>query len=115
MFLITGSNGQLGTELAKLLPQAILTDVADLDITDETAVKAYVKAHNVDTIINCAAYTAVDKAEDDEALAAKINIDGPRNLAKSGAKVIHISTDYVFDGSGHKPYQPEDEAHRHNA
>lgn len=111
MFLITGSNGQLGTELAKLLPQAILTDVADLDITDETAVKAYVKAHNVDTIINCAAYTAVDKAEDDEALAAKINIDGPRNLAKSGAKVIHISTDYVFDGSGHKPYQPEDEAH----
>ena len=74
MFLITGSNGQLGTELAKLLPQAILTDVADLDITDETAVKAYVKAHNVDTIINCAAYTAVDKAEDDEALAAKINI-----------------------------------------
>ena len=109
MFLITGSNGQLGTELAKLLPQAILTDVADLDITDETAVKAYVKAHNVDTIINCAAYTAVDKAEDDEDLAAKINIDGPCNLAKSGAKVIHISTDYVFDGSGHKPYQPEDE------
>ena len=109
MFLITGSNGQLGTELAKLLPQAILTDVADLDITDETAVKAYVKAHHVDTIINCAAYTAVDKAEDDEDLAAKINIDGPCNLAKSGAKVIHISTDYVFDGSGHKPYQPEDE------
>lgn len=111
MFLITGSNGQLGTELAKLLPQAILTDVADLDITDETAVKAYVKAHNVDTIINCAAYTAVDKAEDDEDLAAKININGPRNLAKSGAKVVHISTDYVFDGSAHKPYQPEDEAH----
>ncbi len=110
MFLITGSNGQLGTELSKLLPQAILTDVADLDITDEAAVKSYVKAHNVDTIINCAAYTAVDKAEDDEALAAKINIDGPRNLAKSGAKVVHISTDYVFDGLGHKPYQPEDTA-----
>ena len=111
MFLITGSNGQLGTELAKLLPQALLTDVADLDITDEVAVKAYVEAHNVDTIINCAAYTAVDKAEEDEALAAKINIDGPRNLAKSGAKIVHISTDYVFDGLGHKPYQPEDEAH----
>ena len=111
MFLITGSKGQLGTELAKLLPDAILTDVADLDITDEQAVKNYVKEHNVDTIINCAAYTAVDKAEDDADLAAKINIDGPRNLAKSGAKVVHVSTDYVFDGTGHKPYQPEDEAH----
>ena len=111
MFLITGSKGQLGTELAKLLPDAILTDVADLDITDEQAVKKYVEEHNIDTIINCAAYTAVDKAEDDADLAAKINTDGPRNLAKSGAKVIHVSTDYVFDGTGHKPYQPEDEAH----
>ncbi len=111
MLLITGSNGQLGTELSKLLPQAILTDVAELDITDEAAVKDFVIANDVDTIINCAAYTAVDKAEDDEILAAKINIDGPRNLAKSGAKVVHISTDYVFDGLGHKPYKPEDEAH----
>lgn len=111
MFLITGSNGQLGIELAKLLPRALLTDVADLDITDKTAVKAYVEAHDIDTIINCAAYTAVDKAEDNEALAAKINIEGPRNLALSGAKVVHISTDYVFDGTGHMPYQPEDEAH----
>lgn len=111
MFLITGSKGQLGTELAKLLPEAILTDVADLDITDEQAVKNYVKEHNIDTIINCAAYTAVDKAEDDADLAAKINTVGPHNLAKSGAKVVHVSTDYVFDGTGHKPYQPEDEAH----
>ena len=110
MFLITGSNGQLGTELSKLLPDAILTDVADLDITDEAAVKNFVKENNVDTIINCAAYTAVDKAEDDTELAAKININGPRNLAKSGAKIVHISTDYVFDGQAHKPYQPEDKA-----
>ena len=110
MFLITGSKGQLGTELSKLLPQAILTDVTNLDITDEAAVKNFVATHNVDTIINCAAYTAVDKAEDEESLAAKINIDGPRNLAKSGAKIVHISTDYVFDGSGHTPYQPEDKA-----
>ena len=110
MFLITGSNGQLGTELSKLLPEAILTDVAELDITDEEAVKNFVAKNNVDTIINCAAYTAVDKAEDDAELAAKINIDGPRNLAKSGAKIVHISTDYVFDGSAHKPYQPEDKA-----
>lgn len=113
MFLITGSNGQLGTELAKLLPEAILTDVADLDITDEEAVKKYVKQHNIDTIINCAAYTAVDKAEDDADLAAKINIDGPRNLAKSGVKVVHVSTDYVFDGLGHKPYQPEEIGRAH--
>ncbi len=108
--LITGANGQLGTELSKLLPEALLTDVADLDITDEAAVKAYVEAHNIDTIINCAAYTAVDKAEDDEALAQKINVLGPENLAKSGCKIIHVSTDYVFDGKGHKPYTPEDVA-----
>ena len=101
MYLITGSHGQLGTELSKLLPQAILTDRETLDITNESAVKNFVKEHNVDLIINCAAYTAVDKAEDDTELAAKINIDGPRNLAKSGAKIIHISTDYVFDGTGH--------------
>ncbi|MDO4162128.1 MAG: dTDP-4-dehydrorhamnose reductase, partial [Pseudomonadota bacterium] len=110
MYLITGSQGQLGTELSKLLPQAIRTDVKTLDITDATAVKNFVTAHNVDTIINCAAYTAVDKAEDDLELAAKINIDGPRNLAESGAKIIHISTDYVFDGTGYKPYEPEDKA-----
>jgi len=109
--LITGADGQLGTELTKLLPNAILTDVNELDITDESAVKEYVKAHEIDTIINCAAYTAVDKCEDEEELASKINIDGPRNLAKSGAKIVHISTDYVFDGLGCKPYQPEDEAH----
>ena len=110
MFLITGSKGQLGTELSKLLPQAVLTDVEQLDITNEAAVKKYVCEHNIDTIINCAAYTAVDKAEDDKELASKINIDGPRNLALSGAKVVHISTDYVFDGTGHIPYQPEDMA-----
>ena len=110
MYLITGSHGQLGTELSKLLPQAILTDRETLDITNESAVKNFVKEHNVDLIINCAAYTAVDKAEDDAELAAKINIDGPCNLAKSGAKIIHISTDYVFDGTAHKPYEPEDQA-----
>ena len=111
MFLITGSKGQLGTELSKLLPKAILTDVADLDITDETSVNKFVAENNIDTIINCAAYTAVDKAEDDKELASRINIDGPRNLAKTGAKLIHISTDYVFDGLGHKPYHPDDIAH----
>jgi len=106
--LITGAKGQLGTELSKLLPNAVLADVDALDITDFEAVKKFVNAHSIETIVNCAAYTAVDKAEDEEALAAKINIDGPRNLAQTGCKIIHISTDYVFDGLGHKPYTPED-------
>ena len=107
--LITGSRGQLGTELSKLLPDAVLTDVGELDITDLTAVRQFVKENNVDTIINCAAYTAVDKAEDDIESAEKINVLGPENLAKTGCKIVHISTDYVFDGLGHKPYTPADE------
>ena len=108
MYLITGSKGQLGTELSKLLPDAICADIDILDITDENAVKNFVRDNNIDVIINCAAYTAVDKAETDIELATKINVDGPRNLAKSGAKIIHISTDYVFDGTGHKPYNPDE-------
>ena len=108
MYLITGSKGQLGTELSKLLPDAICADIDILDITDENAVKNFVRDNNIDVIINCAAYTAVDKAETDIELATKINVDGPRNLAKSGAKIIHISTDYVFDGTGHRPYHPDE-------
>lgn len=111
MYLITGANGQLGTELSKLLPNAILSDVDTLDITNEKAVIDFVRAHNIDTIINCAAYTAVDKAEDNIELAKKINVDGPTNLAKTGAKIIHISTDYVFDGKGHIPYTTENKPH----
>ena len=106
--LVTGANGQLGTELKKLLPDAVFTDVAELDITNLEAVKHFVTKNNIETIINCAAYTAVDKAEDDVELAQKINEDGPRNLALSGAKIIHISTDYVFDGKNYQPYLPED-------
>ena len=111
MLLITGAKGQLGTELSKLLPNAIVSDVSDLDITDKTAVNTYVKEHNVDTIINCAAYTAVDKAEADTELANKINVIGPKNLAQSGAKIIHISTDYVFDGTSYRPYSETDTPH----
>lgn len=108
--LVTGANGQLGTELKKLLPDAVFTDVAELDITNLEAVKHFVTNNNIETIINCAAYTAVDKAEDDVELAQKINEDGPRNLALSGAKIIHISTDYVFDGKNYQPYLPGDTA-----
>lgn len=108
MLLITGSKGQLGTCLSKLLPEAVCADVDELDITNEDAVCNFVRKNNIDTIINCAAYTAVDKAEDDISLAEKINVLGITNLAKSGAKVIHISTDYVFDGTAHKPYAETD-------
>ena len=107
--LVTGANGQLGTELKKLIPDAIFADINMLDITDLEAVKTFVAGNQIDMIVNCAAYTAVDKAEDEVELAKKVNEDGPRNLALSGAKVIHVSTDYVFDGLGHKPYTPTDE------
>ena len=109
MYLITGCNGQLGTELKKRLPDAICADVDTLDITDAAAVEKFVSENNVDLIINCAAYTAVDNAEDNIDLATKINVDGPRNLARTGVKIIHISTDYVFDGMGYRPYGEMDE------
>lgn len=108
MFLITGADGQLGQEIKKILPNAITTNRHQLDITDESAVQKFIINNNIDTVINCAAYTAVDKAETDKISALKINTDGPRNLAKSCAKIIHISTDYVFDGMGHKPYKTQD-------
>ena len=106
--LITGAYGQLGTELGLLLPDAIKTDRNDLDITNSDAVNRFVHDNKIDTVINCAAYTAVDRAEDDVATAQAINVDGPRNLATSGAKIIHISTDYVFDGVAHRPYSALD-------
>lgn len=106
--LITGARGQLGRCLSDLLPDALKTDVGELDITDADAVQSYVDSNQVGTIVNCAAYTAVDRAEDDFDTAAKINIQGPRNLAQTGARLIHISTDYVFDGRGYRPYTPQD-------
>lgn len=108
MLLVTGANGQLGTELRALLPQALFADLPDLDITDEAAVAEFVKAENIDTIINAAAYTAVEKAEDDPDLCYKVNVIGPMNLAKTGAKIIHVSTDYVFDGKSYLPYKETD-------
>lgn len=107
--LVTGANGQLGTELKKILLNAVFSDVDTLDITDLVAVKNFVINNHIEIIINCAAYTAVDKAEDDFELAKKINEEGPRNLALAGTKILHISTDYVFDGQNHRPYLPENE------
>lgn len=103
--LITGANGMLAKAVrAKFEPknEMICTDVADLDITNEKKVEEFVKKVKPDYIINCAAFTAVDKAEECYELADKINGDGPKNLAKAAktvdATLVHISTDYVFNG-----------------
>lgn len=109
MLLITGANGQLGTELQACLPGAVGVDMAQLDITDRAAVEKFVRENGVDTVINCAAYTAVDKAEDEPELCYAVNVTGPMNLARSGAKIIHISTDYVFDGKNYRPYAETDQ------
>lgn len=111
--LVTGSNGQLGSEIrfaSSLYPdfQFLFTDVQELDICDASAVDAYLNIHSVDAIINCAAYTAVDKAEEDVDLCYKINQHAVEVLGKAtaarGISLIHISTDYVFDGTSFKPY-----------
>ena len=115
--LITGANGQLGNEMRKLLNTNSLfntfyTDVNELDISDSNAVNDFVINNNIGYIINCAAYTAVDDAEDNRELCSRINTIAVENLAKAasliGAKVIHISTDYVFDGKGNTPYKETD-------
>ena len=106
--LITGANGQLGTELTHLLPNAIATGSKDLDITKEKLVHRFIKSHHIDMVINCAAYTAVDMAEDEVIDAVKINTYGPKFLAQTGCKMIHISTDYVFDGESSFPYKTTD-------
>ena len=105
MYLVVGANGQLGNCIRLFLKDtAIYTDKEELDITDENAVKEFVKNNNFKCIINCSAYTAVDKAENDIELATKINVDGVRNLAKTNIPLIHISTDYVFNGKNNVPY-----------
>lgn len=106
--LITGAQGQLGRELVARLPEAIATDIDTLDITNAEAVEQFVREHQIDTIINCAAYTAVDLAEEDSERALMLNGFAPQYLAKTGCKLIHISTDYVFDGTGSEPYTPEE-------
>ncbi len=112
MFLVVGANGQLGNELRLILGDAAeYVDRELLDITDAGAVKNFVKPEKYSAVINCAAYTAVDKAESDAQLAEKINVDGPKNLAETGVPLIQVSTDYVFDGLGHRPYKEDDETH----
>jgi dTDP-4-dehydrorhamnose reductase len=110
--LITGARGQLGSSLRQLgsvSPNNYLaTDVAELDITDAGAVLQTVKEQRIDVIVNCAAYTNVERAEEDEARADLLNHKAAAYLAaaaqETGATLIHVSTDYVFDGTGHRPY-----------
>jgi len=114
--LVTGANGQLGNEM-RLLAEVnkeytyFFTDVAELDICDEQAVMNFVTAHQIDIIVNCAAYTAVDKAEDNQELCDKLNHVAPGYLAKAiqtrGGYLVQVSTDYVFDGTAHVPYTEE--------
>lgn len=109
MFLVTGANGQLGTALHTLLgDKAVYIDREELDLTDEDAVKSYLENNPFDCVINCAAYTAVDKAESDSDNAHQVNALAPLYLAKYAKKLVHISTDYVFDGTNHKPYTEDD-------
>ena len=112
--LITGANGQLGNEMRVLSAENkeynyFFTDVAELDICNEQAVLDFVKANQINVIVNCAAYTAVDKAEESIELCTKLNADAVGYLAKAAeaneAEFIQISTDYVFDGTAHIPYQ----------
>ena len=113
--LITGCNGQLGNEMQlqeKLHPQHTYynTDVAELDITNREAIERFVEENSIDGIVNCAAYTAVDKAEDNEELCSRLN---PAYLAHAvgqrGGWMIQISTDYVFDGTNHTPYVEDED------
>ena len=116
--LITGCNGQLGNEmqlLEKINPQHVYfnTDVQELDITDREAVEAFVEEHQIDGIVNCAAYTAVDKAESNVELCTLLNATAPAYLAQAIERrsgwFVQISTDYVFDGTNHVPYVETDD------
>lgn len=115
--LVTGCRGQLGNELQQAVRQQqeayriFFTDKEELDICDPNAVAEYIKSNSIQTVINCAAFTAVDKAESETELCDLLNHKAPGYLAEAiaavGGEMVQISTDYVFDGSGHTPYSEE--------
>ena len=114
--LVTGVKGQLGydvvNELEKRGHEAVGVDIHDMDITDPKAVERVITGAKPDAVIHCAAYTAVDAAEDNEEICRKVNAGGTQNIAnvcKSlDIKMVYISTDYVFNGEGERPWEPED-------
>lgn len=114
--LVTGSAGQLGYDVCKVLASRQIenrgVDITDFDITDQNAVNRYLKAYRPDAVIHCSAWTAVDKAEDEPERVEAVNADGTRNIAeackKIGAKMLYLSTDYVFPGTGDRFYEPND-------
>ena len=111
--LVTGANGQLGNEMRRVSKSSgnhyVFTDVAELDITDLNAIRRIIDKENIQVIVNCAAYTNVDKAEDDYATADLLNNKAVENLSiaakESGSTLIHISTDYVFKGDRNIPWE----------
>jgi dTDP-4-dehydrorhamnose reductase len=115
--LITGSNGQLGSEIKELASdyqnlKCVFKDLPELDICDAELLNTFIIDQHIDAVINCAGYTAVDKAEEEALIAQKVNSEGVLNLAnalkKVDGKLIHISTDYVFDGNHSQPYKESD-------
>ncbi len=117
--LVTGYNGQLGFDVIKELETRHIdckgVDMTDFDITDEKATSEYIKSYSPDAVVHCAAYTAVDKAEDDSELCFKVNAFGSENIAKAcgelDIKMVYISTDYVYGGAGNTPFEVTDEVH----
>ncbi len=114
--LVTGVKGQLGFDICRMLNDRGVenrgVDIDDFDITDADAVTAYLQDYRPDAVIHCSAFTAVDKAEDEAELCERVNADGARNIAAAarelGAKMMYISTDYVFPGTGEHFYEPQD-------
>jgi len=117
MIIVTGADGQLGGDVCALLTERKIPFIGigkkQLDITDKASVKAFFESNKADTLIHCAAYTAVDKAEDDEESCMAVNFDGTKNLAEcckdKDIKMLYISTDYVFKGDGAEPFEVDNE------
>lgn len=122
MILVTGVNGQLGYDVVKELRkrniECLGIDKDELDITDSKAVNEYIIKLRPECVVHCAAYTAVDRAEDEEEICRKVNVDGTENIAKAckeiNAKMIYISTDYVFDGKGDEPFEVDGHIEPHS-
>ena len=115
--LVTGVKGQLGYDVVNELTErgieAVGVDIEEMDITDAVSVDRVIRETAPDAVIHCAAFTAVDAAEENEELCRKVNADGPRNIARVckelDIKMLQVSTDYVFEGTGERPWEPEDE------